>query len=246
LHAVEGQSQHMPTNRARYAVALIAFLCFAGLLFAGHKYKDDPRLSPLMNAAAHNDLLRIRDLLAKGADVKQQTARGETALYEAIEWNDTRIDNLPTVDALLQAGADPNEREILGVNALTISLTRDHSNPAVTLRLLQAGASVPRECGDGDSLLSLATQDSSLNVMRALIEKGAPINCRYRGESALYWAATNGHADRVALLLQSGADPTHQDLEAATCPHCESSVQRDFAKTRELLNNAIQSRNSLR
>jgi uncharacterized protein len=230
--------------KALAAIPLIGLLCSGCHAYTGHGYKDDPRLTPLMNAARRNDLPRVRALLANGADVKARTAQGETALYEAIERLDLRADNLPIVDALLEAGADPNERETYGLDALSISLTRDYANPAVTLRLLKAGASVPSGCGDGDSLVSLATQEGSLEVLHALIERGAPVNCRYRGASALYWAALNGQTDRVELLLRSGADPTIRVdgkglLEVATCTNPDRRVQAKFEQTRKLLNDAL-------
>ena len=213
-------------------------------------YKDDPGLTALMNAAAHNDLPRFRELLAHGVNVAERTSNGKTALYEAIERTDLNADNLPTVDALLNAGADPIEAEFVTSNPLSISLTRDYANPSVTLRLLQAGAQVPRDCPAGnseDSLLSLATMDSSTEVMRALIAKGSPVDCQYRGASALYWAALNGQNDRVALLLQNGADPRQQDsgghtiLDIATTTNPDPRVQADFAKTRQLLQEALKS-----
>jgi hypothetical protein len=203
-----------------------------------------------MNAARHNDLPRIRVLLAQGADVKARTVQGQTALYEAIERTDLNADNLPIVVALLQAGADPNEKEIFGASALIISLTRDYANPAVTLQLLKAGATVPQECppqNSGDSLVSLATMDSSVEVMRELIAKGGPVNCKYMGASALYWAALNGQYDRVELLLQSGADPReqydggHTIVDIATTTNRDSRVQKEFAETRQLLERALQS-----
>jgi hypothetical protein len=233
----------------------IVLLCSCCHLNAAHGYKDDPQLTPLMNAARHNDLPRIRILLAQGADVKAKTAQGQTALYEAIERTDLNADNLPIVVALLQAGADPNEKEIFGASALSISLTRDYANPAVTLQLLKVGATVPRECpsqDSKDSVLSLATMDSSVEVMRELIARGARVNCKYRGASALYWAALNGQSDRVELLLQSGADPReqydggHTILEIATTTNRDSRVQKEFEKTRQLLEKALQSPAQLR
>ena len=66
---------------------------------------------------------------------------------------------------------------------------------------------MPRDCPKSDSVVSLATQDSSLDVINALIEKGAPVNCQdEHGQTALHWAALNGQADRVALLLKNGAE----------------------------------------
>jgi hypothetical protein len=233
-------------KQASAVVLVIVLQCFGCRSNATGGYKDDPQLTPLMNAARQNDLPRIRTLLAQGADVKARTAQGQTALYEAIERTDLRVDNLPIIDALLKAGAEPNEKEIFGASALSISLTRDYTNPAVTMRLLEAGATVSHECGDADSLLSLATQESSPQVMSALIERGAPINCQFRGASALYWAAINGQTDRVKLLLQSGADPTIRVgnetlLQAATTTNPDRRVQADFEQTKKLLQEALAS-----
>jgi len=231
---------------------VLAFLCvLVGCHYSAKQvYKDDPGLTPLMNATAHNDLPRVRELLAHGANVAERTSDGKTALYEAIERTDLNADNAPIVDALLRAGANPNEVEFFASSALSVSITRDYANPSVTLRLLQAGAHVPRDCpaeNSEDSLLSLATMESSTEVMRELIARGSPVNCLFRGESALYWAALNGQADRVELLLKSGADPRLQDgnghtiLDAATTTNPESRVQADFAKTRKLLEEALKS-----
>jgi ankyrin repeat protein len=206
-------------------------------------YINRPQLTPLMNAAASDDLSRVQKLISQGADVRQRTKNGETALYEAIGRRDLNRDNLPVVDALLRAGADPNDIETFGSSPLIISLTGEYGNPAVTLRLLEAGARVPQDCGAGDSVLSLATQDSSLEVMQALIARKAAVNCQ--NSPPLYWAALNGEADRVALLLQCGADPNlrvkgtgQTPLEAAITMHSDRSVQSNFAKTRQLLEKA--------
>ena len=208
-------------------------LTFCGLLVACRSNshpKDDPGLTPLMNAAAQNSLPRVRELLTHGADVAERTKDGRTALYEAIERTDLNANNLPVVDALLKAGADPNETEFSSSNALSMSLTRDYANPAVTIRLLEAGAHVPWDCPAGnseDSLLALATMDSSVEVMRQLIARGSQVNCQFRGASALYWAALNGQDDRVALLLDSGADPRQKDGVGHTILDTAQTTNRD-------------------
>lgn len=48
-----------------------------------HGYKDDPQLTPLMNAARHNGLPRVRTLLNEGANLKARTAQAQTAQLEA-------------------------------------------------------------------------------------------------------------------------------------------------------------------
>lgn len=224
------------------AAVLLGSACHSN---AAHGYKDDPQLTPLMNASRHDDLPRVRELLAHGADVNARTAQGATALYEAIERPNPNADNIPVVDALLKAGADPNEVEFSTSNPLIVSLTRDYANPLVTLRLLQAGAHVPHECpphNSEDSLVSLATMDSSTDVIRELLVRGGPVNCQYRGASALYWAAANGQYDRVDLLLKSGAEPRQEDLDAAHYSGTDSRVQSNFAKTHDLLSKALETK----
>ena len=238
-------SRFMFAKQVRAAVSTIVLLCSGCHSSAKHGYQDDPQLTPLMNAARHKDLPRVHTLLAQGADVRAQSVQGQTALYEAIERTDPNADNLPIVDALLKAGADPNEVEFSTSNPLSVSLTRDYANPQVTLRLLWAGARVLHECpseNSEDSLVSLATMQSSIEVMRELISRGSPVNCQFRGASAIYWAALNGQYGRVGLLLKSGADPRQVDLEAANTTNPDSHVQGDFAKTRQLLTEALKSK----
>lgn len=235
----------MFTRQAILLTSAALLLCSACHSHAAHGYKDDPQLTPLMNAARQDDLPRARELLAHGADVNARTAQGATALYEAIERPNPNADNLPVVEELLKAGADPNEVEFSTLNPLIVSLTRDYANPLVTMRLLQAGARVPHECpphDSEDSLVSLATMDSSIDVIRELIARGGPVNCQYRGASALYWAAINGQYDRVDLLLKSGAEPRQEDLDAAHYSGTDFRVQSNFAKTRDLLSKALELR----
>jgi ankyrin repeat protein len=196
-----------------------------------------------MIAARNNDVSRVHELLARGANVNERTKTGETALYEAIEWINTKHDNLPLVDLLLKAGADPNERSIFNATPLDLSLTRDHLNPAVTLRLLRAGSTVPKGCDGQDGVVSLATQDSSVEVIAALISTGASPNCQNPGGmTPLHWAALNGQADRTKTLLEGGANPTLRNregktpLDLATTTNPDKGVQTKFAETRALLN----------
>ena len=201
-----------------------------------------PDVTPLMKAAARNDLKSVRNLIAHGASVNQKARGGETALNEAIERHDPKRNNLAVVNALLAAGADPNESAIFGLSPLVLSLTRDHLNSTVTLRLLAAGANVPQGCEGADSVVSLATQDSSVEVIAALLARGAAANCQdAHGETALHWAAMNGEADRVALLLRNGADPHLRNnhgktaMDVAVTGNTDQRVQDAFSKTRDLL-----------
>jgi ankyrin repeat protein len=233
----------MPKH-SRPIVAVILLFCapLGCQTKATRRYVDRPELTPLMNAAASNDLPRVQKLLASGANVHERTKEGQTPLYEAIERRDLNEDNLPIATALLNAGADPNEVEFTAADPLSVSLTRDYGNPAVSLLLLHSGAHVPTTCPADDSVLSLATQDSSVEVMQQLMLSGAPTDCRdKRGASALYWAVLNCQPDRVTTLLRGGANPNlpdpagHSMLNDAKTTNPEKRVQNLCMKTREIL-----------
>ncbi len=224
--------------RLRFLISLVT-LSTCGLPSGMAQLANQEPLTPLMKASAKGNLQKVRHLLGSGVDVRQRTKDGQTALYEAIEWRHPETSNLPILEALLRAGADPNETEIFGLSALEISLTRDHVNPEVTLLLLRSGAKVSTDCPKSDSLISLATQDSSLGVISALVAKGAPVNCQDgHGQTALHWAALNGQADRVALLLKSGANRGLKNaegktpLDVASTTNPDKGVQALFASTR--------------
>jgi ankyrin repeat protein len=191
-------------------------------------------------------LKAVEELIAKGANVRERTKAGETALYEAIDRRSPDNDNLPIVAALLKAGADPNEVEVFSTSALVTSLTAEYGNPEVTLLLMRSGARVPLSCEDGDSVVALATMGSSLEVLQALLGVGAPADCPgIHNQTALHKAAMNGQTDRVALLLQYGANPWRRDadglspLDVAITDSPDNFVQGQFEKTRELLNPAL-------
>ena len=68
---------------------------------------------PLTNAVTAGDERTVSSLLASGADVNETTNGGQTALILAIIFGHTKL-----VRMLLNAGADPQMRDNLGLNAV--------------------------------------------------------------------------------------------------------------------------------
>ncbi len=234
---------HFSCLTRRFSAVLLSLFVACAVTHASDKKTE---LTPLMSAAASSDLNTIQDLIAKGANVRERTKIGETALYEAIDRHNPDQDNLPIVAALLKAGADPNEVEIFSTSALVSSLTAEYGNPDVTLLLIRSGARVPLSCEDGDSVVALATMSSSLEVMRALLGVGAPADCPgLHNQTALHKAVLSAQADRVTLLLQYGASPWRRDadgvspLDETITDSPDEFVQAQFEKIRELLNPAL-------
>ena len=112
-------------------------------------------------------------------------------------------------------------------------------HPKVAEALIAAGADVNVR-GLGDiPVLTIAAREGLLPVVKALIDAGAKVNAKAgsshyrapRGPTALYRAASEGHASIVKLLLESGADPNIL---------CEELLVRDSA----LLYTAARSRDA--
>jgi cytohesin len=93
---------------------------------------------PLKSAAEDNDVERITWLLSHGAEV-DLTSTGETALHSAV-----RSDSREAVDALLEAGANPNSQDVDGWTPLFGASSRE-----VIYALRKAGAD-PRITAEGD------------------------------------------------------------------------------------------------
>ncbi|HZE69655.1 MAG TPA: TonB family protein [Pyrinomonadaceae bacterium] len=85
--------------------------------------------NPLARAAADGDAKAVQALLAKGADVDGATSGGQTPLILAIISSQTDILRL-----LLAAGADPQRRDGLGLNAFDWAERRGFADGLALLR----------------------------------------------------------------------------------------------------------------
>jgi len=72
----------------------------------------NPRKLSLISAVIDGDTEAVRALLAAGSDVNETASGGRTPLIMAILFERTQIMTL-----LLEAGADPHQRDSLGLNA---------------------------------------------------------------------------------------------------------------------------------
>ncbi len=121
-----------------------------------------------------------------------------------------RNDDPSTVKALLQQGANPNQREADGSTALAWAVIRN--NAALAESLLQAGAdpNLTNELGIGP--LALAVTTGSAELLRLLLDRKADPNlARENGETPLMTAAKMGRSDIVKLLLDRGASANVRD-----------------------------------
>ena len=157
--------------------------------------------APLSDAAERKDRARIGDLLKQGADVNAPQVDGMTALHWA-----TYNDDLQTTELLLQAGANVKVVNRYGVTPLTLACT--NGNGAIVELLLKGGADPNAPLPGGETPLMTAARTGALPAVKALLSHGASVDAKddRRGQTALIWAAAEGHAAVVQSLIEAGAD----------------------------------------
>ena len=157
--------------------------------------------APLSDAAERKDRARIGDLLKQGVDVNAPQVDGMTALHWA-----TYNDDLQTTELLLQAGANVKVVNRYGVTPLTLACT--NGNGAIVELLLKGGADPNAPLPGGETPLMTAARTGALPAVKALLSHGASAEAKddRRGQTALLWAAAEGHAAVVQSLIEAGAD----------------------------------------
>lgn len=178
--------------------------------------------TPLMFASASGDTAAITALLDKGAEVNaRETDRLQTPLIFAAAAN-----RLDAVKLLIARGADPSAAtKLTDLNALSANgQNPDGRNlavaPGAPRRAAPPRPLVPgverqhmfnEQVGwqGGMTPLLYAARQGYIDVAKALLDAGVPVNQRKGGDhvSALLVATVNGQFDLAAMLLTRGADP---------------------------------------
>jgi hypothetical protein len=140
-------------------------------------YLPKPGVTPLMLAAARNDLDELKSLIAAGTDPKQTDASGWNALMYA----STVSSDFP-VQVLLKAGADPNQSSPHGDTPLMVNALSAYWNDD----LVKAGAKVNAQNRDGQTaLMFLAARDKPDAIRDALRAGADPSLKDAKGRTAL-------------------------------------------------------------
>ncbi len=123
--------------------------------------------------------------------------KGQTPLHLAVIGNHTR-----TARHLIQQGAALDIKDNSGATPLFIALDRGRNG--VANLLLREGADYRKI---GDRTLHMAARVGNSEAVRLLLEQGAPVNARYRGETPLTLAVDRSKTATVKVLITGGADP---------------------------------------
>lgn len=168
--------------------------------------------APLAEAASAGDLDQVRQLVAQGSDLDAPTRDGATALL----WATARADS-EMMRVLIEAGASVDRPNRYGVTPLLQAARAGDAD--LVEQLLAAGARVDRAHPLGQTPLIAAAHTGVVASVTALLKRGADVNAAdtAQQQTALMWAAAEGHLEVVDRLLDAGAKPNAQ-AHAATLP----------------------------
>lgn len=185
--------------------------------------QDDLRL---VEAARNQDRATVRTLLNQRVAVDGRSPDGATALLWAAHWND-----LETAQLLLRAGANANATNDFRITPLSLACT--NGNAALVAALLTAGANPNSPIATGETPLMTCAGSGSAEAAQILIARGADVNAREprQNQTALMWAAAEGHVDVVRTLIEHKADLQAHTRKGFTALHFAArDGHRDIAR----------------
>lgn len=165
----------------------------------------------LIYAVLERDITKLRDLLARGANVDVRDERGKTALA----YTRNSLENAQALEiarALIAAGADVNLKDTIGMTVLMHAAYQFDDKDGKWLKmLLAAGADANAKDNYGTTVLMhavhAATVDSALiSNVNTLIRAKARVNKRNSlGQTALSIAIKSKDKELINLLKRAGA-----------------------------------------
>jgi ankyrin repeat protein len=165
-------------------------------------------VTPLHVAAYNADVEAVRQLLAAGALPDLRDENGYTPLLWA-SFRAAVADQVPVIEALIAAGADPDAINGSGDSSCLILAAQSGCESAVAA-LVGGGANVNRQA-DGVTALMVAARMGEVGIVRLLLQLGANPAARAGRFTAADYARHNAHDDLADLLDQgatAGSFPT--------------------------------------
>jgi hypothetical protein len=168
----------------------------------------------LRESAIKGNVVEVQKWIAKGADVNWTEARynNTTALMTAASEGHTNV-----VKALLQGGADVNEKEARHEwTSLILAALGGHTDTVIAL--LGAGADVNAKDDRGWTALLRAADRGHTDTVKALLQGGADVTTiDKRCRTALMIWGVKRHDEIVKLLKQAGAKEQQTSERGREC-----------------------------
>jgi ankyrin repeat protein len=189
------------------------------------KLKNESGTEPILAVLDKGNAEIMRELIKAGANVKSE--EGKVALHASAQFGYFEI-----VKMLLDEGLDVNSG--LGNKTMPLMLASNKERENVVQLLLKSGADVNAITDEGLNSLMLAANNS--NIVKALIKSGAEISAvDNKGWSALFYAIRDAHAEKLEILLESGAVINQTDKNGMTPLLLAEQIKDSFQKEKTIL-----------
>ena len=177
-----------------FSVVAIATTAFAAETTAAKDLR-------LVEAAKTRNSAAAVALLQKKIDPNTAEPDGTTALHWAVRYDETML-----VERLIKAGANVNAANRYGVTPIVLAC--ESGSAAVVEHLLKAGVNPNATSSLGETALHTCAHTGNVEAAKALLTRGAKVDAgdSWRGQTPLMWAAAQGHAAMVRVLVEAGAD----------------------------------------
>lgn len=185
-------------------------------LFGG----DKKRVSEMIAAARAGDTEKVKQLLAKGAEINApESESGDTPILAAIDKGQWE-----TAEYLLTQGPDLTREDNNGNSPLYLTVSRGDSAVVMVKRLLDAGAPIDLGPKTGDNAgatpLHICCATGANACLEALLARGASATKQLPdGSTPLHTAAIGGDQRTVELLCKAGASVATLNNEKRTPLH---------------------------
>jgi ankyrin repeat protein len=153
----------------------------------------------------------VKKLIEFKADPNVKNANGLPLIFGALS-------DPPTLLALLEGGADPNQQRDGGASALRdVASSNGDYDQALEMLLTHGADPNAADPAQGFTALHLAAMSRKTGAMSLLLKHGAKVNAQAKdGRSPLHFAVMNSNQEVAAVLLDSGADPNLRDNNGTT------------------------------
>jgi len=182
--------------------------------------------TPLIKVAHLGNRDFVELLIAHGADVNAKDINGRTPLIWALITNDlaSSLRQISQLDAARQQEGQKEIQKRFQLSAAGYEEIQNNTQKMkgqwleVTKLLIDHGADITADLKKEGSLLYLAANLGSKDLVEALIDHGADINDAKTGETALQGAIAERHRDMAELLINKGADVTVKNSRSGRTP----------------------------